>query len=152
MPHKLMTVTQMTQSLILPFAIVVIGGIITYYVNVALDRDKRRYELKKETYIELLDTLLKLQRNFIDTQTIIDKTPALVGGRSSEEMVLEKTFKEIDGKLRLIRFKLPLCNGSKKIEAILDEILAELVIKRAFKYRRHNKERIDSSIERRTVA
>jgi uncharacterized membrane protein YgaE (UPF0421/DUF939 family) len=50
---------------------VFLGGIVTYCFNISLDRNRRQFELKKETYFEALDTILKMQRISIETQQFL---------------------------------------------------------------------------------
>jgi len=42
---------------IISIFVIILGGLITYYVNFKLDRDKRQFELKKEVYFDSLNTI-----------------------------------------------------------------------------------------------
>jgi hypothetical protein len=102
------------------------------YINNKLELDKRRYELKKNTYFELLDTFLKLQRISIDTQTLRLKRAAKPPDLDAtvelpEEMELNKAFYEAYGKLRLLRAKVQILNNSEKVEAIIGDYLDKWV-------------------------
>jgi hypothetical protein len=114
------------------FIVVILGASITYILNNKLERNKRRYELKRDTYFELLDTLLKLQRVFIDAQRILrskeDKTDDSDHTvKSSEEIVLEKAFSEAYDKLKLLKVKIQLFDDSKIIEEIINNYLGEWI-------------------------
>lgn len=46
-------------QLLLSLAIVILGGIVTYYANVFLVIRKQEYELKKQAYLDFLDIMLE---------------------------------------------------------------------------------------------
>jgi hypothetical protein len=120
-----------TNQLIAPF-FTIVGTIIGGAIVSLIERNKRRYELKKDTYFELLDTFSKLQRVHIDTTRLLrfkgDKRGDLDHTvESSEDMELNKAFYEAYDKLKLLEARIQLFNDYKKIEEIIDDYLKEWV-------------------------
>jgi len=112
---------------------VVLGGIFTYYCNISLEKKNRQFELKKETYFEALDTLLKMQRISIRTQQFLrSETP------DSDHTTLNLEFYETYDRLKLIKSKLVICNGAKKIEVIINDFLNDWI---------DNKQNVDKTIK-----
>jgi hypothetical protein len=118
---------------------VVLGGIVTYCFNISLERNKRQFELKKETYFEALDTILKMQRISIKTQQFLrDVTTDPDHTIQSSERELNNAFYETYDRLKLINSKLLICNGSKKIKDIINNFLDDWV---------ENKSNVDKTIK-----
>jgi hypothetical protein len=46
----------------LPLAVVAIGGYITYYANIKLEHNKRRFDLKKQVYLEVVEIFSDISR------------------------------------------------------------------------------------------
>ena len=112
---------------------IVLGGVVTYFCNISLEKNKRQFELKKETYFEALDILLKMQRISIKTQQLLK-----IKTSDSDQTTINNEFYETYDRLKLIKSKLKICNGSKKIEAIINDFLDDWV---------ENKSNVDKTIK-----
>jgi len=106
-------------SIIPSLVIVFLGACLTYYINIKLESDKRQYEFKKQTYLELLSSILEN-----------NKIVEMLNEEKAE--ITDDQQKTALRQFQLILFKLELCNSSKEIqdrirtiaedEHILDEL------------------------------
>jgi len=78
--------------IIVSILVVILGGLITYYVNIMIERKKRQYELKRDTYFEALSNLQKLQKVSFDTRTfiVLNITYLTYHVRIWESMILQR--------------------------------------------------------------
>jgi len=58
----------LTGQILLPFLVVVVGGIITYYITVTIEERKSRRALKVQVYFELIDVIVQAKRVFEDNR------------------------------------------------------------------------------------
>ena len=87
----------------LPLVFLLIGAYLTYYINIKLERNKREYEFKKQTYLELLSSIL-------ENNKIVELL------NEENEKVTDDQQKTALRQFQFILFKLELCNSSKEIQ------------------------------------
>lgn len=102
--------------------VVIIGVFLTYDRNIAIEEKKRQYELKKQTYIELLDILIEFQKLWDE----IRELNTLKNGNSVEQSEgVNAAFRRFNKtqlyRLKLIEYKFRLCGGSEEINKIISD-------------------------------
>jgi hypothetical protein len=96
---------------IISVAVVLVGGAITYLVTTQIDEKKRRYELRKEVYFEVLSEFFNAKKAFED----LDEAKEL--GEPPEKLVyLEKKVIKEHYLLNILRYKLEICANKEVID------------------------------------
>jgi hypothetical protein len=96
--------------------VVILGGFITYYVNIKLERDKRLFESRNQAYSEFLDTARKV-KCFLEESK--NSNPIYA------KIYHQKGFDLINHDLSLARAKMCIF-GSDKINEVVDKYYSTL--------------------------
>jgi len=101
--------------------VVIIGVFLTYDRNIAIEEKKRQYELKKQTYLELLDCLIEAQKVWDEVRELdaLKNDNSVEQSEDVKRAVLRRYNKNTLYKLNLIEYKFRLCGGSDEIYKII---------------------------------
>lgn len=100
----------------LPLAVVIVGGILTYYTAIVLERRKRKFELKREIYFEAVELFSAISLFEQEIEIDLERAHA---STVEDYYELDEEFKarwenwvsseKVIGKLILLKYKLKLC-------------------------------------------
>jgi hypothetical protein len=93
---------------IVSILVVILGGIITYYATITIERDKRQYEIKKQVYMDILDASVKTV--FADRRIHESEMKGELM-RASDARILT----DLSPQLELLATKLLLCGGAIEV-------------------------------------
>jgi hypothetical protein len=94
--------------------VVILGGLITYHVTINVERDKRQYELKKQVYMDIIDWVLKFERNREKFGLrVLESKDVPVSEAVSEAFIEYQNM--IRPQLKLLGMQLLLCGGSLEV-------------------------------------
>lgn len=106
----------------LPLVVVIIGGIFTYYTAIVLERRKRKFDLKRQIYFEVIEIFSAIslfsQESDIDLERANPRTPDDCYEFSEgykDRWERWSSDKKVIDTLILLKFKLELCETPKDI-------------------------------------
>ena len=116
----------MDLSIWFPFIVVLVGGIVTYFVTITIEERKRHYELKRQAYFEFIDltTTGTLVIRYYQEQAkkAFEKHAGLTDNPEYLELLKLNSDMSIEHIPRhnAARIKVQIC-GSEKVKKMLDE-------------------------------
>jgi hypothetical protein len=102
----------------LPILVVVVGGLITFFVTSTIEESKRHYELKKQVYFEFIDQITKTRSLIIELRKIDQLPPGL-----DRDIALRNQFarvNEMDPQFDAAKLKVQVC-GSDEIGDLIKD-------------------------------
>jgi mevalonate kinase len=110
---------------LISIAVVIIGGFITYQSTFRLERQKRRYELKKEVYFNTLNIIVKLRRE-LERRRKAAEMAKEIGPQNKAIDDADKELEELVYALKLIQLELRISASpeiNKHFEDAIENIL-----------------------------
>jgi hypothetical protein len=115
---------------IISIAVVIIGGFITYFVTVQIEKQKKEYELKKEVYFGVLNTIVEMRQKWKDLDKLKIQVPVDEKWKDLDNLKKQALVKDYDTLIRynrdledllaLNRMKIGVCGGHE-ILRVFDE-------------------------------
>ena len=102
---------------IVSVAVVIIGGIITYFVTITIEERKRHYELKKQVYFEFMDQITRARRLILEQKRIESLENYLTKGLDLKENFCQ--VKDMYPNFDAAKLKVQVC-GSDKIKNLIE--------------------------------
>jgi hypothetical protein len=108
---------------IISIVVVIIGGLITYFVAIRIEEQKHQYELKKEVYFGVLDAIYEVNRLRIELYRSIHRDARKDSNLSSIEETT-KMLLELTLLLKLHQSKMQIC-ANEEINRIFDDVIVK---------------------------
>ncbi len=109
--------------IVVSILVVIIGVFLTYNRNILIEEKRRKYDLKKQTYFDLLSILLESTRYWDKFQ----KTPM---ESRDFQMLAAKLDEDIAYRVQLVMYKLNLCGIPPETENIINRLMEPNTLKK----------------------
>jgi hypothetical protein len=116
---------------LISIAIVIIGGFITYQSTFRLERQKRRYELKKEVYFNTLSIIVKLRQG-LERRRKAAETAKEIGPQNKAVEDADKELEELVYALKLYQMELRI-SASLEINKHFEDAIGNILSADNFK-------------------